>query len=136
MLRGPVSPVDQARLQLAETCGNAAAIATYATREAGALHECLQGCLAYAGCVEICTVHIHIIPAVHRTASVVACVVWPRNLEGTRWRLRFQPQHVNGRGLLARAAARARVATRAWQIQGLNRKSASSLGSPHARVRG
>ena len=57
--RTPVLAVDHVRLQLAET-------------EAGALRECLQGCLAYAGCVEICTVHVHI---VHRTTVEVLSAV-------------------------------------------------------------
>ena len=59
MRRTPVLAVDHVRLQLAET-------------EAGALRECLQGCLAYAGCVEICTVHVHI---VHRTTIEVLSAV-------------------------------------------------------------
>ena len=55
MRRVPVHAVDHVRLQLAET------------GEAGALRECLQGCYAYAGCVKICTVHVHIVKIVHRT---------------------------------------------------------------------
>ena len=60
--RTPVLAVDHVRLQLAET-------------EAGALRECLQGCLAYAGCVEICTVHVHIVRDVHRTTVEVLSAV-------------------------------------------------------------
>ena len=59
MRRTPVLAVDHVRLQLAKT-------------EPGALRECLQGCLAYAGCVEICTVHVHI---VHRTTIEVLSAV-------------------------------------------------------------
>ena len=62
MRRTPVLAVDHVRLQLAET-------------EAGALRECLQGCLAYAGCVEICTVHVHIVQDVHRTTVEVLSAV-------------------------------------------------------------
>ena len=60
--RTPVLAVDRIKLlyQLAKTCVNAS------TREAGALRVCLQGCLAYAGCVGVCTVRIHIVHRVHR----------------------------------------------------------------------
>ena len=94
MRRTPVLAVDHVRLQLAET-------------EAGALRECLQGCLAYTGCVEICTVHVHIVTLVHRTVVALLSAV-ERVLHLTHCcQHRAQPLH--NRHAALRAAPRPRA---------------------------
>ena len=96
MRRVPVLAVDHVRFQLAET------------GEAGALRECFQGCLAYAGCVEICNVHVHIVKIVHRTVVELLSAV-ERVLHPTHCcQHRAQPLH--NRHAALRAAPRCSAA--------------------------